>query len=484
MPGWGFYGRTDEFGELQRVIGRGRWFFLKMFGRRRIGKTRLIQEALPESTRTFYMQIPDSGPAGVVSAFSDALHTMGIPEDLHQHPASLLEMAQSIGRMAEAGYVVALDEFQYFHRQSISSFTSHLQAVVDDLSARADEVPGGLVVLGSVYTEMKALLDDKTAPLYQRATASCEVDHLDVGTVAEILSVHGNESPWHLLFMWNLFEGVPKYYRDCYEQEVIAGDRREVLRRMYFGSSSPLRAEAPTWFLSEFRGEYDVPLKYVAQHPGCSLADVRQAVTRFGMKDNQVGPYLRALEERFRLIEKKPPVFAPRRTTKHRLYIRDNFLRAWLSALASNVEAQAFRPLDQLIDSAEERLRTGEGFALEQITGLLYQARSRRGVGDFPLTRTVAGYWNSKDTEIDVVAVNDTDRQLRFITCRRDPNKLSKALVELDDHIDRFMAQQRQFESWKLERAAVAPQLRASQRNTLSVPGVILQDIPELLDKQ
>jgi hypothetical protein len=38
-PRWGFYGRKSEAEKLRAILARGRWFFLKITGRRRIGKT-------------------------------------------------------------------------------------------------------------------------------------------------------------------------------------------------------------------------------------------------------------------------------------------------------------------------------------------------------------------------------------------------------------------------------------------------------------
>ena len=43
---WAFYGRRSELQQMQRILERRRWFFLQISGRRRIGKTALIQEAL------------------------------------------------------------------------------------------------------------------------------------------------------------------------------------------------------------------------------------------------------------------------------------------------------------------------------------------------------------------------------------------------------------------------------------------------------
>lgn len=37
----------------------------------------------------------------------------------------------------------------------------------------------------------------------------------DIGSILSILKDHAEPSPQHLLFLWSLFEGVPKFYRDC-----------------------------------------------------------------------------------------------------------------------------------------------------------------------------------------------------------------------------------------------------------------------------
>jgi hypothetical protein len=65
---WSFYGRRTELQQMQRILERRRWFFMQISGRRRIGKTALIQQALQGAgiARTLYVQIPDSDPAGVL----------------------------------------------------------------------------------------------------------------------------------------------------------------------------------------------------------------------------------------------------------------------------------------------------------------------------------------------------------------------------------------------------------------------------------
>lgn len=481
---WGFYGRDGELAALRSILNRGRWFFARISGRRRIGKTTLLRHALgnARAERMLYVQIPDSGPAGVVSAVGDAMDTFGISAERFGRPADLRGLATLIGALARAGFIIALDEFQYFSRKRLYPFTSHLQAVVDELSAEASDVPGGLFVLGSLHTELVALLEDRTAPLYNRATDHVEVDHLDITSVRAVLREHADTDPERLLFLWNLFEGVPKFYRDCYEQGVLGADRETVLSRLFFRSSSPLKTEAQSWFLSELRGRYDVILKYIARNPGCTGSDLRAYVRgTTQLTGDQLGQYLKLLRERYRMVERRLPIFAPPKARLGRYYLRDNFLRAWLSSLAHPVAALNFRPERTLLNQANRRLRESEGFGLERLVGQLYEERSRRGVGDFQLTQRIEGYWDRKDTEIDLVALNHDENTIRFGTCKRSASKLVADLPKLQAHIARFMTAHRRYRGWTVQTVAIAPRIDAPLRVALGKAGCLPQDLGDLL---
>lgn len=478
---WSFYGRRTELLQMQRILGRRRWFFLQISGRRRIGKTTLIQRALQSAdiSKTLYIQIPDSDPAGVVAACNGYLETFGLEERV----SSLNELAALIGRLAEAGYVVALDEFQYFHRKHLAYFCSALQAEVDRLAARASDVPGGLIVLGSLHTEMSALLEDRDAPLFNRTTDVIELGHLDIGSVLEILRAHADDDPERLLFLWNLFEGVPKFYRDAYEQGVLDANRKDLLRSLFFSSSSPLRNEADNWFLRELRGRYDMVLQYLASHPGCTSSDIEAAMANLTVPGDvrQVGGYLKILTERYGMIERRLPIFATPRARSGRYYIRDNFLRAWLSALQRPVSAAAFRPLEQLLDQADQRLADVEGYALEDLAGQLYEERSRLGIGDFPLSERIRGYWDRSDTEIDLVAVSEDSQRIRFGTCKRNPERLSAAVDDLRTAAERFVALNGRFTHWRCELIAIAPTIDDRLRARLIREDVIPQSLRDLM---
>lgn len=482
---WGFYGRRSELAQLEEILRRGRFFFVKVTGRRRIGKTTLIRQALNATglEKIFYLQIPDSGAAGVLSAAGDAMDTFAIDPASFPRPKNLDELASISAALCRAGYVVVLDEFQYFHRERLREFTSFLQREVDALSATAEECRGGLVVLGSLHAEIQALLDDRAAPLFNRTTDEIALPHLDLAAVAEILDTHADRDAARMLFAWTLFEGVPKFYRDCYEQGVLGAGRRELLRKMFFESSSPLRTEADNWFLKELHGRYDVVLKYIARQPGASHADIEAYVKQTSRdQPEQVAGYVKVLIERYELIEKKLPIFAGDKARRSRYYLADNFLVAWLAALANPVAALTFSPVERLLDMADGALENVEGNAFEKLVAQAYEERSRKGVGDFALTSRIQGYWDRSDTEIDLVALNDDERRIRFGDCKRSSERLVRNAQTFIGHTRRFLEAFPRFEHYRVERVGLTVSASPETRKALEVHGVGCQDLNELIE--
>jgi hypothetical protein len=304
---------------------------------------------------------------------------------------------------------------------------------------------------------------------------------LDIASVLAILQEHSETTPERLLFLWTLFEGVPKFYRDCYEQGTLKDDRGVLLRKMFFESSSPLRTEAETWFLREIGGKADTVLKFVARHPGMMHNELVKAIQdASGEETKNIGSYLKMLTDRYRLIERKLPVFAPENARQGRYYITDNFLSAWLAALASRVSARTFRPLDQLVIEADEQLAKVEGTGLEKLVGKLYEERSRRAIGDFPLSRRIRGYWDRKDTEIDLVAVNDNENRMRFGSCKRSPGKLLSDITKFKNHVDRFLNEHRSYQKWKIEYVGISVRLSEDERTVLMRNDILPQSLEDL----
>lgn len=485
---WGFYGRSSEQAEIDRIISSGRWFFCAVSGRRRIGKTTLIQRAMTKRSdlAALYFQVPDSDERGVVQTFQDALEDSGTPIEAVEQVQTFADMADVIGLLCRRGLIVVIDEFQYFHRAALSPFSSFLQAKVDRLR---DSNSGGLFVLGSIHTEMTAILEDRASPLFNRVTHRIEVGHWDFATLLEMFDAHKVTDPGQRLFLWSLFEGVPKFYRDCFEEGVLSfmeDYRRETLRWLFFEGSSPLRDEATNWFLRELRGRYDSVLKLLAKKGPCSY---RELVVEYGRAgsggEHQLSAYLQTLIDRYQMIEKLLPVFAGDRSRKARYVIADNFLAAWLHALARNVQMARIRPVDQALARADTSLMTHEGFAFEKMVRLLTEECSRKGVGDFALTEIVRGYWNKaggSDIEIDLVALNEEAAEVRFGSCKRSPSaQTAQSVRKFEEHIQRFLTTRegRRFSNWNIEKALYSPTYPAAQRRELEAQGYICRDLSD-----
>ena len=476
---WRFYGRHSELAALKAIFERQRWFFVQISGRRRIGKTALVQQALEQAHRekSVYMQIPDSDAVGVLAACNDYLQTF----DIEQQARSLAELAQIVAQLVRQGYVVAIDEFQYFHRSKLIEFCSYLQAQVDALSRQADKIQGGLIVLGSLHAEMSALLEDRVAPLFNRTTDKIQLDHLDIESLLQMLSIHADCAPERVLFLWSLFEGIPKFYRDAYEQQVLAVDRKSLLKKLFFSSSSPLKGEADNWFLREFRGRYDAVLQQIARQPGSTHAEIEAAIsTILPHEGKQVSAYLKILADRYEMVERRLPIFAKQKARAGRYYIKDNFLTSWLVALQRPVSAVHFRPEELLINQADQLLFEVEGYALEVFVAKLYEELSRKGKGDFPLSECVNGFWDRANTEIDLVAISEDRQCIRFGTCKRNPEKLTSSSAALKRNAKIFLSHHPKYEHWQIEYMAISPSIPPKIQTALEQEGIIAQSLSDL----
>jgi hypothetical protein len=138
-----------------------------------------------------------------------------VPPNRFPQPRTLTEFTGLIGSLFRAGYIVVLDEFQYFNRAHLLPFCSLLHAEVDTFSAQTDRVPGGLIVLGSIHTEMTALLEDRNAPLFNRTTDEIELTHLDLASVLAVLHEHADMAPKRRGTCWPWFGGDAPPSEEC-----------------------------------------------------------------------------------------------------------------------------------------------------------------------------------------------------------------------------------------------------------------------------
>lgn len=489
---WSFYGRSAERAEIIPILDRGRWFFCAITGRRRIGKTTLIRNIVRErDLRTLYVQIPDSDPFGVIRAMRDAIEDHNLSDLVD--PAgirSLADVAQAVAALCRKGCIVVLDEFQYFHRKALSGFTSFLQAEVDQL--KDENVGGGLFVLGSIPTEMTAILDDQASPLFNRVTHRLELKHWDFATLVEMFSAHGITDPYAWLFYWTLFEGVPKFYNDAWQQEALSGSgdyRGEALRKLFLAGVSPLRDEADNWFLHELRGRYDSILNVLAANQPCAQSRLKEAFKTEAGDEKQLGGHLKILIERYRIISVRKPIFARDSERNSRYEISDNFLSAWLAALKRSADLARLRPIEDAIAHAIPRIEGLEGFSFEKLIRLALQEASHKGRAPIRLSAMVEGWWDKPDVaqgsiEIDIVGVDDlVEQRIMFGSCKRSASKhTAESFRMFREHVGNFLATSagKKYRHFRQEFYAFSPELDDQKRQFIRDNGIVPLDLFDL----
>ena len=473
MAAWNFYGRTESLAELSRIVRSGRWFFCRIEGRRRIGKTTLISHLARNnvtlSNHLIYMQVPDSDERDVAVTFQRALKDSDhiLARQLSERIVDFPTMASAIGALCREGLVIVLDEFQYFTRTALSSFSSFLQAEVDKLR-NSGLSHGGLFVLGSLHADMNLLLEDAGSPLFGRLTQRIKLDHWDFEDLVSVFRSQEILLPSQWLTLWTFFEGVPKFYHDAFEQDIfqVAPEKFSdaLLTKMFIHSSSPLSEEADTWFLRELRGRHLAILTFLAQHPGCGHGDLLSGV---GAPDEktQIGAYLTKMVQNYEMIIKLNPVFSDGKSRNARYYIADNFLQAWLSVAKPAREAARMKPLERTLNLARPRLESVEGFAFEKLIRKLHEECSRKGKSDFDLSSLQLGFWNrpkdaSRSIEIDVVALDEANKRVRFGSCKRSADAhTNESLASFEQHVADFLAAKdhRYMQAWTKEMFLFSP---------------------------
>ena len=497
---WKFYGRGAELGLVLASMRRNRWFFGAIRGRRRVGKTALVRQALEilkkdtqGPNQTILVELPDSTPRDAASVFRRAVRQAGLAghfKDLDQ-VTDLPAIALAIDVLCRKGVIVAIDEFQVCLRGPLRGLPSLLKERVDRLQ---DVEGGGLIVLGSVQAEMHALIHDRQAPLFGRETFSLNLGPWDIGTVLEVSAEHGAGDPHRCLTLWTLFGGVPKYWRHYAELEGLdsslpwADWAAELCESLFMRPTAPLFEEGDALLGRELNRNYRAVLREIANHGPCTHAQLRTALPDL----KSFSPYLTSLVRELGLVERELPVFAKDNSRIARYSVADQFLLAWLDAIGPARRYARFATAREAEAAVLPRLRTLEGHAFERMVRQATEEASRTGTGDFPLGGLVRGYWNRIGTraepiEIDLVAWSPTRRTIRFGSCKRNFAKHTPASRRaLHEHAKRFLSTRegREFKGWNHEYVLYSPRIPRTSRRELEGEGlscIDLMDLRELL---
>ncbi len=197
-----FVDRDVELSRLHDCYGSDEPELAVIYGRRRLGKTQLVQHSLTDRDDAVVYQATETTPRLQLDQFVDiAAETFPGVTDIKEDWESLL------GYLGDQNAVVVLDEFPYLI-EADPSLPSVIQRLWDQ---RFQRTSGTLVLVGSSISMMEEATLLGNSPLYGRATEKLDLRPLRFAAAQAFLP--GDYTPEERVFAWGVFGGVP-YYLD------------------------------------------------------------------------------------------------------------------------------------------------------------------------------------------------------------------------------------------------------------------------------
>ena len=304
-----FTNRVLELQDLDAVAKSGG--LVVLFGRRRVGKTRLLTRWL-EGRGGFYSQAIE---AAVPMQIEQTVRDIGSALPAGIQPKTWLEFFELL-KFGTGGRVLCLDEFPYLVA-SDSSLPSVVQRWLDH------QRPEGftLVLSGSSTSAMNDLFLNRSAPLYQRARKLIHLEPMDYSAFCRACALMPESMDSFTRYA--LVGGIPKYW-EFVEAGASALDLAEEL---FFGRSAFLEDE-PSRILREERISGLTPLS-VLEAVGRGAGKSSEIAARLGTAQTNLGRTFQQLLDAS-LLDRELPFGESLRTTKKTHYgIGDPALRFW-----------------------------------------------------------------------------------------------------------------------------------------------------------
>src|SRR5690606_794318 len=192
-----FIGRHFELNYLDRQYAGPGASFCVVYGRRRIGKTRLLTHWLQTRDHPgFYWLATDSSPAALLRSLSHLVYqqvngrTPAAADFTYHSWEELLREVARLGEQEGQRPAVILDEFTYAI-DAYPDLTYKLQAAWDQLLKERNIM---LIISGSHIGMMESEVLAQRSPLYGRATGLLKLEQLPFRDVRALFPGYNAES--------------------------------------------------------------------------------------------------------------------------------------------------------------------------------------------------------------------------------------------------------------------------------------------------
>ncbi|TKF23421.1 ATP-binding protein [Vibrio genomosp. F6] len=410
-----FYNRQKELKALQTVseqIVETKGQLSVMVGRRRVGKTRLLNEAFhQEKTPFLYLFISRKSENALVVEFAEIINSeLGVkffqPQSLRDIIEFLLDYTK------QKPLTIIIDEFQDIDIVNPALF-SDIQNLWD---ANKRDSMVHLVCCGSLYSMMTKIFKGKDEPLFNRDDKFFKIQPLQPSYLAEIMKDHAQFDAENMLRWWCLSGGIPKYLEWLTRFSAESDDLFEAVVSEF----SPLIKEGTHRLVEDFGSEHRIYFDILSAISKGNTSRAR--IENF--LDMSVGVHLEKLDEVFDVITKKRPISSKENSRDIRYSISDPFLNFWFRFIHANKSAVEMENYEYIRKYIKRDFTVYSGLELESLfVAILVESKQFGKIG---------GYWDAKGhNEIDIVAISDLDKKILIAEVKRQQKRYSKVkLIE------------------------------------------------------
>lgn len=400
-----FIDREEELTFLEgRYIKKGFEFFV-IYGRRRIGKTELIKQFIKDKPH-IYLLCDKSGTERNIYRFKRKIaeyfnEPIIETNDLEEIFSYLIKKTNG------KKIAIVFDEFSYLVEKD-SAIPSLFQAVVDEI---LKETSSFLILCGSSISMMeKGVLSSKSA-LYGRKTAHIKLKNIPFSSFHEFFPSNSIEKN---VEFYTVLGGVP-FYLERFTDKKTTSDN---IRGQIFDKKGHLYEEIDFLLKEELR-EPDV-YKSILTALASGQTKVVDIANTSRIKVHDIDKYLKVLI-RLGIIKKENPIdkIKSKKTTYS---IDDNFFSfsfLFSEPYKSNLEIGEIKVAEEKL---QQNFNTFVGRIFEKL--IREEILQKLGVMSPQKIGRWWGHYREKETnirkeiEIDIVALNETTKEILFGECK------------------------------------------------------------------
>lgn len=413
-----FIGREQELTSLNKLYASGKFEFVVIYGRRRVGKTALINQFIEDKKAIYFMGVESNAKQNLENFGKNIMEFgTGIPTEAAF--LSFQAALEYVFQLAEKeSLILAIDEYPYVARSS-KSLASTLQLLIDKYKDNSKLM---LILCGSSMSYMEDHVLAYKAPLYGRRTAQMKILPFDF---ADTCRYFKNFSPENKALIYGIVGGTPQYLLQIDDGLSVEDN----IKNTFLNPTSSLFEEPENLLKQEVRE----PALYNAIITAIATGASRMAEisTKVGEDTSVCATYLKNLMA-LGLIQKETP-YGEKSSRKSIYTIGDNMFRFWYRFVPENNSIISRGATELAYRRIEPYLSDYMGKVFKEICKqYLWKLLLN---GESPVEFKELGRWWGTDSstrsqaEIDIIGEQDKDTAL-FCECKWTNEKVDVGVME------------------------------------------------------